>query len=187
MTTSPQQITQLLVDWSKGDKTAFERLMPLVYQELRRLAHQHMRRERSGHLLQTTDLIHEAYLRLADYRDIGQTRTHFFALAAQLMRRILVEHARAGGRLKRGGGGIMVALDEGGVLPLEHSRELVELDEALSRLAGIDPRKSEVVELRFFAGLSYEEMAAVLGRSTRSLKRDWRMAEAWLRRELTKG
>src|SRR5919109_2429105 len=163
MTPTPHQITQLLVAWSNGDDAALEQLMPLVYEELRRLAHSYMRGERPGHTLQTTALVNEAYLRLADYRRVRwQERTQFFALAAQLMRRILVEHARSRGRQKRGGRAERVALDEAAVLSPERSRELLALDEALTRLAEIDPRKGRVVEMRFFAGLHNEEIAEAL-------------------------
>jgi len=186
MPPSPQRITQLLVDWSNGDDRALELLLPLVYEELRRLARHYMSAERSGHTLQTTALVNEAYLRLADCRRVRwQNRVHFFALAATLMRRVLVEHARAHDRRKRGGGALKVALNEGATLAPERSRELLALDEALDRLAEIDPRKSRVVELRFFAGLSNEEIAEVLKVSPNTVTRDWKMAEAWLRRELT--
>ena len=183
---SPPQITQLLAEWSNGDQSALEQIIPLVYEELRRLAHHYMRNERPDHTLQTTALVHEAYLRLADYQHIGwQERAHFFAVAAQLMRRILVEHARAHQRVKRGGGAVKVSLDEGAVLSTERSKELLALDEALIRLADIDPRKSRVVEMRFFGGLSNKEMAEVLKISPNTVTRDWNMAEAWLRRELS--
>lgn len=187
MPTSPQQITQLLVEWSNGDDAALEMLLPLVYDELRRLAHHYMSAERVGHTLQTTALVNEAYLRLTDCRQVRwQNRAHFFALAATLMRRILVEHARASDRQKRGGGAFRVALNESAILAPERSRELLALDEALNRLAEIDPRKSRVVELRFFAGLTNDEMAEVLKVSPNTVTRDWKMAEAWLRRELSK-
>lgn len=186
MTPSTHEITGLLRSWSDGDDSALARLMPLVYDELRRLAHGHMSVERPDHTLQTTALIHEAYLRLAAYRPVRwQERVQFFALAAQLMRRILVDHARARARRKRGGGAILVALDEAAVLSPERSRELLALDEALIRLAAVDPRKGRVVELRFFGGLSNEEIAEALKISTKTVSRDWQMAEAWLRRELS--
>lgn len=159
--------------------------MPLVYEELRRLAHSYMRGERPGHTLQTTALVNEAYLRLADYRGIRrQERAHFFAIAARLMRRILIDHARTRARQKRGGGALRLALDEAAVLSPERSRELLALDEALSRLAKLDPRKSRVVELRFFGGLYNDEIAELLDVSVKTVTRDWQMAEAWLRREL---
>jgi RNA polymerase sigma-70 factor (ECF subfamily) len=182
---SQQQVTQLLFNLSNGDKDALEQLIPLVYNELRRLAHHYMRQERPGHMLQTTALVNEAYLRLADYQSVGQTRAHFFALAAQLMRRILVEYARAADCVKRGGGAHMVSLDEGAFVSSERSQELLALDEALDRLAELNERQSEVVVMRFFGGLTYDEIAAVLGMAPRSLKRDWLVAHAWLRRELT--
>lgn len=183
---SPQQITQLLVDWGNGDETALERLMPLVYEELCRLAHHYMRGERPGHTLQTTALVNEAYLRLTDYRRVRwQERTQFFALAAQLMRRILIEYARSRDRQKRGGGAVRVMLAEAEVLSPERSLELLALDEALTQLAKIDKRKARVVELRFFGGLDNKEIATVLEISPNTVTRDWRMAEAWLRRELT--
>lgn len=182
----PQQITALLVAWSNGDDAALEQLMPLVYEELRRLAHLHMYGERPGHTLQTTALVNEAYLRLADYRGSrGQERAQFFALAARLMRRILVDHARTRERQKRGGRIMRVALDEAAAISPEHSPELIALDEALSRLGEIDPRKSRVVEMRFFGGLDNKEIAGVLKVSVKTVTRDWQMAEAWLRRELT--
>jgi RNA polymerase sigma-70 factor, ECF subfamily len=183
---SPQQITQLLVDWGNGDQMALERLMPLVYEELRRLAHQYMRGERPGHTLQTTALVNEAYLRLTGYRRVRwQERAQFFALAAQLMRRILIEYARSRDRQKRGGGAVRVMLDEVEVLSPERSRELLALDEALTELSKIDQRKARVVELRFFGGLDNKEIATVLGIAPNTVIRDWQMAEAWLRRELT--
>jgi RNA polymerase sigma factor (TIGR02999 family) len=183
---SPQQITQLLVDWGNGDQAALERLMPLVYGELRRLAHQYMRGERPGHTLQTTALVNEAYIRLTGYRRVRwQERAQFFALAAQLMRRILIEYARSRDRQKRGGGAVRVILSEAEVLSPGRSRELLALDEALTELAKIDQRKARVVELRFFGGLDNKEIAEVLQVSPNTVTRDWNVAEAWLRRELT--
>ncbi len=183
----PQEITQLLNDWSNGDQAALAKLMPLVYEELRRRAHNYMRNERAGHTLQTTELVHEAYLKLVDYRSMRwQKRAHFFAVAAQVMRRVLVEQARGRQRGKRGGDAIKVALDEGAVLLREPSLELLPLDEALTKLAGIDFRKSQVVEMRFFGGMSNEEIAEVLKISPNTVTRDWKFAEAWLRRELCK-
>lgn len=186
MEPQPQQVTQLLVAWCNGDDAALEQLLPLVYEELRRLAHSHMRGERPGHTLQTTALVNEAYLRLAGYRGVRmRERTRFFALAARLMRRVLVDHARASGRQKRGGRAPRVALDEAAVLAPARPRDLIALDEALSRLAEIDPRKGRVVEMRFFCGLKNDEIAEALEVSVKTVKRDWQMAEAWLRRELT--
>jgi RNA polymerase sigma factor (TIGR02999 family) len=186
---SPQEITQTLIDWSNGDREALDRLIPVVYTELRRQAARHLRRERPGHTLLTTDLIHEAYLRLVDQKNVRwQNRAHFFAVAAQLMRRILVDHARRRNRAKRGGSGIVLPLDEGLLVAAEKSDEhLLALDEALMRLAAIDGRQSQIVELRFFSGLSIEETAAVLGVSLTTVKDDMNMAKAWLRRELGGG
>jgi RNA polymerase sigma factor (TIGR02999 family) len=186
------QITQLLIDWSHGDETALDRLMPLVYQELRRMAHHHLRNERVGHTLQTTDLVNEAYLRLTDLKKVQwQERVHFFAVAARIMRRILVEQARSRQRLKRGGKHRKIALTEGTALPkvgLSDSRgrflDLLALDEALTRLAATDPRKSKVVEMRFFGGMTNEEIAELLKIAPNTVIRDWNFAEAWLRREL---
>jgi RNA polymerase sigma-70 factor, ECF subfamily len=186
---SPRDITQMLIDWSNGDREALDRLMPMVYRELRRQAARHMCRERSGHTLQTTDLIHEAYLRLVDQNNVRwQNRTHFFAMAAQLMRRILVDHARRRHRAKRGGSAIALPLEEGLVVAVEKPEaDLLALDEALTRLAALDARQSQIVELRCFSGLSIEETAAVLGVSLTTVKDDLNMAKAWLRREIGGG
>jgi RNA polymerase sigma-70 factor (ECF subfamily) len=185
---SPPDITQMLIDWSNGDREALDRLLPVVYTELRRQAARHLRRERAGHTLQTTDLIHEAYLRLVDQRSVRwQNRAHFFAVAAQSMRRILVDHARRRHRAKRGGSDIAVPLDEGLLVAAEKSVDLLALDEALTRLAAIDVRQSQIVELRFFSGLSIEETAAVIGVSLTTVKDDLNMAKAWLRREIDGG
>ncbi len=186
---SPRDITQMLIDWSNGDREALDRLIPVVYRELRRQAARHLRRERSGHTLQTTDLIHEAYLRLVDQNNVRwQNRTHFFAIAAQLMRRILVDHARRRHRAKRGGSAIALPLEEGLVVAAEKSDvNLLALDEALTRLAALDVRQSQIVELRCFSGLSIEETAAVLGVSLTTVKDDLNMAKAWLRREIGGG
>ncbi len=182
---SPRDITQMLIDWSNGDREALDRLMPVVYTELRRQAARHLRRERAGHTLQTTDLIHEAYIRLIDQKNVRwQNTAHFFAVAAQSMRRILVDHARRRHRVKRGGSGIALALDEGLLVVAEKSVDLLALDEALTRLAAIDYRQSQIVELRFFSGLSIEETVAVLGVSLTTVKDDLNMAKAWLRREI---
>jgi RNA polymerase sigma factor (TIGR02999 family) len=181
-----RDITQLLVDWSQGDRTALDQLMPLVYEELRRLAHQHLRRERPGHTLSTTALVHETYLRLIDQRQVDwQNRAQFFALAAQLMRRILVNYARDHRTQKRGGSEQKLSLDED--LPLSATRgvDLVALDDALTSLAARDAQKSRIVELRFFGGLTVEETAAVIGVSPRTVKREWRLAKAWLYLELS--
>ena len=183
--TSPQQITQLLVDWGRGDGAALERLMPLVYNELRRLARRYMRNERPGHTLQTTALVNEAYLKLAGQRGARfENRTHFYAIAASLMRRIMIDHARRRAYGKRGGGVRPVSLSEEAAVVEQRGAELVALDEALEAFALVDPRRARVVELRFFGGLSVEETATVLAVNPRTVKRDWRLARAWLRRQL---
>jgi RNA polymerase sigma-70 factor, ECF subfamily len=182
----PQEVTQLLVDWGNGNQAALDRLMPVVYTELRQLAHRYMRRERPGHTMQTTALIHEAYLRLVDQNQVRwQHQAHFFGIAARLMRQILIEHARSHTRAKRGGGVGTISLDEAAVVSQMRAMELLALDDALERLAAIDPRKSRVVELRFFGGLSVEEAAIVLNIAPNTVLRDWRMAKAWLRREIS--
>jgi len=182
----PQEVTQLLVDWGNGNQAALDRLMPLVYTELRQLAHRYMRRERPGHTMQTTALIHEAYLRLVDQNQVRwQHQAHFFGIAARLMRQILIEHARSHTRAKRGGGVGTISLDEVAIVSQARATELLALDDALERLATIDPRKSQVVELRFFGGLSVEEAAQVLNIAPNTVLRDWRMAKAWLRREIS--
>jgi RNA polymerase sigma-70 factor, ECF subfamily len=180
------QITQLLEDWSNGDNSAYDRLIPLVYDELHRLAHHYMSGERRGHTLQTTALVGEAYLRLVGQGGVRwQNRTHFLAIAARLMRRILVDHARTNARQKRGGGAQVFELDEAAIISPARSSDLVALDEALTTLAEIDPRKARVVELRFFGGLNVEETADTLGVSPNTVIRDWGMARAWLHREVT--
>jgi len=180
----PPNLTQLLVAWSDGDAAALEQLMPLVYAELRRLARRRLARER-GRSLQTTALVHEAYLRLIDQRSVRwQNRAHFFAIAARMMRRILVDHARARQCGRRGDGAVPVSLDTVAEVSSERAAQLVDLDDALSRLAEVDPRKSQVVELRFFGGLSVEETAEVLGVSGVTVMRDWSTAKAWLHREI---
>lgn len=182
---SPQDITQLLHDWERGDQDALARLMPVVYRELRKLASGYLRGERTGHTLQPTALIHEAYLRLVDQKlPAWQNRAHFYGVAAQLMRQILVEHARARVAAKRGGGGERIELEEIVGLPVARAVELVALDDALNSLAGFDQRKARVIELRFFGGLTEEETAQALGISVATVRRDLRLAEAWLRREL---
>jgi len=178
-------VSTLLHAWSTGDPSALEKLTPIVYDELRRLARRYMRRERPGHSLQTTALVNEAYTRLVDYKRMQwQDRAHFFAVSAQLMRRILVEHARRH-NLKRGAGVQHVALDEASVVGQAEDTDLVALDDAMNALARIDPRKVQVVEMRFFGGLSVEETAQVLQISSITVKRDWRAARTWLYRELT--
>jgi RNA polymerase sigma factor (TIGR02999 family) len=185
MTPSPGEVTQLLVDWGNGNKAALDRLTPLVHEELHRLAHRHMRRERPNHTLQTSALVNEAYVRLVDQRNLHwKNRAHFFSIASRLMRRILVDLARAHYRGKRSGTALQVSLDEAAIVSRERAAELVALDEALTRLAAIDVRKSKVVELRFFGGMSVEEAAEALGVSPITVKRDWSTAKAWLYREL---
>jgi len=181
------QITKLLLAWGQGERAALDRLLPLVYKELRRLAHRYMAGERPDHILQTTALVNEAYLRLIDVRQVQwENRAHFFALSAQLMRRILVEFARTRGSRKRGGGIPRVSLDEALIGPEEPGQDLVALDDALTAMATVDPRQSQVVELRFFGGLSVEETAEALHVSPQTVLRDWRLAKAWLRREMRK-
>ncbi len=178
-------MTQLLLDWGNGNQAALDRLTPLVYEELHRLAHKHMSRERGDHTLQTSALVNEAYLRLIDQRDVRwQNRAHFFSIASRLMRRILVDHARAHRYAKRGGGAVRVSLDEAASVSQARAAELVALDEALTSLAAIDRRKSQVVELRFFGGMSVEETAEALGVSPNTVVRDWSTAKAWLARAM---
>jgi RNA polymerase sigma-70 factor (ECF subfamily) len=191
-TGGPKEITVLLKAWGAGDNNALNRLTALVYDELRRMARRHMRKERAGNTLQTTALINEAYLRLVDIQSVGwQDRAHFFAVSAQLMRRILVDGARARGSAKRGGLAIRVdhsaAVDLDQIPEVSRSAELVALDDVLNALAAIDPRKARVIELRFFGGLSVEETAGVLGISPQSVLRDWKLARVWLTREMGKG
>lgn len=183
---TPEDITGLLRAWRDGDAEALAALTPLVYSELRRLAEQHMRRERQDHTLQATALVHEAFLRLTGgSAPAWEDRTHFFKAAARIMRHVLVDHARSRGYAKRGGGGRRISLEEGAaVLVEERAPDLVALDEALTRLAHLDSRQHQVVELRFFGGLSVEETAEVLGISAITVKRDWRSARAWLFAEL---
>ena len=188
ITPSPQQVTGLLVDWGNGDQSALEKLLPLVHDELRRLASRYMRRENPGHTLQTSALVNEAYLRLVDQKHVRwQNRAHFFGIAAQLMRRILVDHARSHQYAKRGGGALKVSLDETAVVSRERAAEFVALDEALDELAAFDERKGRIVELRFFGGLSLEETAEVMGVSSPTVQREWRAAKAWLHRMLGAG
>ena len=181
----PDNITHLLKEWSDGDDQALDRLTPLVYEELRKQAARYLRRERPGHSMQTTALINEAYLRLIDARNVRwQGRAHFFAIAANLMRRILVDHARRRDAEKRGGTQIRLTLDNALAVTKQSDVDLLMIDDALTRLAAIDPQQAQVVELRFFSGLSVEETAAALGISPRTVKRDWSVARAWLRREI---
>jgi RNA polymerase sigma factor (TIGR02999 family) len=180
-----QNVTDLLNAWGAGDKGAFDELVTVVYEELRRQASRYLRHESPGHTLHTTDLIHEAYLRLVDQKNPHwQNRAQFFGIAARLMRRILVDHARARHRAKRGGQNIRISLDEEVIIGRSNDAELIDIDEALNRLAEIDIQQSKIVELRFFSGLNVEETAQVLGVSPRTVKRSWRFAKAWLRREL---
>jgi RNA polymerase sigma-70 factor, ECF subfamily len=181
------EITQLLRCWSKGDDGALAKLTPIVYNQLHRLARAYMRRERPGHSLQTTALLNEAYMRLVDYKRMQwQDRAHFFAVSAQLLRRILVDHARRH-NLKRGGDVKHVSLDEAAMVGGSRAANLVALDEAMKRLAEVDPRKEQVVEMRFFGGLSVDETAEVLKISAVTVMRDWSTAKAWLYRELAGG
>ena len=181
-----QAVTRLLLQWTDGDAHALDQLLPLVYDELRRLAQSYLRRENLGHTLQSTALVHEAYLRLVDQRNVNwQNRSHFFGIAAQMMRRVLVDHARAHHAAKRGSGGIKVTLDEGLVAAEQRDVNVIALDEALTRLAEIDPQQTRIVELRFFAGLSIEDTAELLKISPATVKRDWAMAKAWLYGEMS--
>jgi RNA polymerase sigma factor (TIGR02999 family) len=183
---APNDITQLLVDWSNGRQEALADLLPVVYGELRRVARRSLRRERPNHTLSGTALVNEVYLQLVDQTAVQwQNRAHFFGIAANLMRQILVQHARRHQAAKRGGGQYLLALDDAAGVPTERPVDLVALDEALSHLAERDARKSRIVELRFFGGLSTEETAEVLGISPRTVKREWRLAKAWLYHELT--
>lgn len=180
-----QQVTQILIDWSDDSRAAAERLMPLVYDELRQLARRYLQRERADHTLQATGLVHEAYLRLVDQTSITwQNRAHFFGVAAHQMRRILVDHARRHQAGKRGGGWEKVEFDEAWTPAGSRSADLIALDDALQDLAKLNPRHSQIVELRFFGGLKFEEIAEVLDVSSRTAERDWRMARAWLRRTI---
>lgn len=184
--TTPEQVTALLIDWKNGNKDAVDRLTPLIYSELRRLADSYLRREQSGHTLQPTALVHEAYLRLvAQQLPDWESRSHFFGVAARLMRQVLVDHARRRTSDKRGGGAAKVSLDEVFGAPLAKAREMIALDDALKTLAEVDPRKCSVIELRFFGGFSTEETAAALNISVATVGREQRMAEAWLFRELS--
>jgi len=184
---SSEDITGLLLAWGSGEREALDRLVPLVYQELRRLARRQMRRERAGDTLQTTALVNEAYLRLVDYEHVRpRDRSHFLAIAAQAMRRILVERARSRSADKHGSGAQKVSLDEVADVSDERAAELVALDDALQAFAAIDPRKARLVELRYFGGLTIEETAEVLGVSTPTVERDWRTAKIWLHREISR-
>jgi len=187
MSPSSGTISKLLVEWRDGDKTALDRLVPLVYRELRRLAGYYMRRQRADHTLQTSALINEAYLRLIDHKNMRwENRAHFYAVAAQAMRRILVDHARSRSYAKRGGGVLKVSFDEAVIGAEERGAELIALDDALKDLDLIDPRKCQIVEMRYFGGLSVDETAEALGVSPVTVMRDWRSAKGWLLRAITK-
>lgn len=181
---STEQVTELLIDWNNGNPAALDQLMPMVYDELHRIARRHLRREAPGHTLQTSALVNEAYMRLIDQTVTWRNRAHFFGIAAEMMRRILVDHARAHLYEKRGGGAQQVSLAEAADL-VKHSADLIALDEALVSLAGIDPQQSKVVELKFFAGMTIEEISEVMGISTATVEREWRFARAWLSGELS--
>jgi len=186
MQTAPPTITQLLVEWSQGDQAALDELMPLVYDELRRLARSYLRRERPDHTLQATALVHEAFLRLIDQHSVTwQNRAHFFGIASQMMRRILVNHALARRTAKRGAVVETLSLDEAGAAT-QRGIDLIALDEALKELEALDPRQTRIVELRFFGGLSIEETAEVLSLSAATVKREWSTARLWLRRQIAK-
>jgi RNA polymerase sigma-70 factor, ECF subfamily len=186
MSGSPKAVTELLEAWGQGDEAARDELMSVVYHELHRLAHHYMKQESPGHTLQTSALVNEAFLRLVDQKNVRwQNRAHFFGLAAQMMRRILVDYARSRRYAKRGGGMPDLSLEEALIVSEERNEEVVALDEALERLAEFDPRKSKIVEFRFFAGLSIEETAEVLDVSPGTIMRDWTLAKAWLRREMS--
>jgi RNA polymerase sigma-70 factor (ECF subfamily) len=187
-TDSREEVTQLLLAWSDGDQAALDKLVPLVYEELHRLAHRYISRERSGNTLQTTALAHEAYIRLVDAKSVRwQNRAHFFAVAAKTMRRILVDLARARHNLKCGGGARQVSLNGVSVASPERRADTLALDEALARLAALNPRQSQVVELRYFGGLTAEEVAEVIKISPRTVRSDGRLAKVWLYRELSRG
>jgi RNA polymerase sigma factor (TIGR02999 family) len=188
MNTTPPNVTQLLVNWNNSDQAALDQLLPLVNDELRRLARNYLRRESPGHTLQPTALVNEAYLRLIDQRQVQwQNRAHFFGIAAQLMRRILVDHARRHAYAKRGGGALQVSFDEGMAVTEAKAVELLAVNEALEKLTKLDARKGRIVELRFFGGLTLDETAEMLGISSPTVQREWRAAKAWLHRILSEG
>ena len=187
-TLSPQEVTQLLADWGKGDRSALDKLFPLVQSELRRIAQRQMSQERPGHTLQATALVNEAYLKLAGQQGFDwHNRAHFFAVCAQVMRHILIDHARAHARDKRGGGAVKVSLNDALVVAEDQASHFIALDEALRVLERLDPQKSKIVELRYFGGLSIEEAADVLNVSPRTVRREWQRAKAWLYRMMTEG
>ncbi|HEY3138817.1 MAG TPA: sigma-70 family RNA polymerase sigma factor [Blastocatellia bacterium] len=185
MTTSPKSITQLLIDWRDGDESARDKLFPLVYAEMRRLAHSYMRKERAGHTLQTSALINEAYIRLVDHKGMRwQNRAHFYAIAALAMRRILVDRARHHLAARHGGSSRRVDIDQAALVTAERAPEIIALDDALTALAALDARQAQIVEMRYFVGLSADETAEVLGVSPVTVNRDWRAAKLWLLKEL---
>ncbi len=187
-TPSPQEVTQLLAAWGKGDRSALDKLFPLVHSELRRIAQRQMSQERPGHTLQATALVNEAYLKLAGQQGFDwQNRAHFFAVCAQVMRHILIDHARAHARDKRGGGAVKVSLNEALVVAADQAGHFIALDEALRVLERLDPQKGQIVELRYFGGLSIEEAAEVMNISPRTVRREWQRAKAWLYRMMTEG
>ncbi len=187
-TPSPQEVTQLLADWGKGDRSALDKLLPLVHSELRRIAQRQMSQERPGHTLQATALVNEAYLKLAGQQGFDwQNRAHFFAVCAQVMRHILIDHARAHARDKRGGGAVKVSLNDALVVVEDQTAHFIALDEALRVLERLDPQKGKIVELRYFGGLSVEEAAEVMNVSPRTVRREWQRAKAWLYRMMTEG
>ena len=185
---SSQEVTQLLADWGKGDRSALDRLFPLVHSELRRIAQRQMNQERASHTLQATALVNEAYLKLVGQQGLAwQNRAHFFAVSAQVMRHILIDHARAHARDKRGGGAIQVSLNDVAVIAEDQSSYFLALDEALRQLENLDPQKGKIVELRYFGGLSIEETAEVLNISPRTVRREWQRSKAWLYRMISEG
>ena len=187
-TISPQEVTQLLADWGKGNRSALDKLLPLVHGELRQIARRQMSQERPGHTLQATALINEAYLKLLGQEGYEwHNRAHFFAVCAQIMRHILIDHARAHAREKRGGGAIQVSLDNVAVIAGEKAEQLIALDDALGSLERFDPQKAKIVELRYFGGLSIEETAEVLNISPRTVRREWQRSKAWLYRMISEG
>jgi len=187
-TLSPQEVTQLLADWGKGDRSALDKLFPLVQSELRRIAQRQMSQERPGHTLQATALVNEAYLKLAGQQGFDwHNRAHFFAVCAQVMRHILIDHARAHARDKRGGGAIPVSLNEALLVAEDQAAHFIALDDALRVLESLDPQKGKIIELRYFGGLSMEEAAEVLNISPRTVRREWQRAKAWLYRMMTEG
>ena len=188
LTLSPQEVTQLLADWGKGDRSALDKLFPLVHSELRRIAQRQMSQERPGHTLQATALVNEAYLKLAGQQGFDwQNRAHFFAVCAQVMRHILIDHARAHARDKRGGGAVKVSLNDALVVVEDQTAHFIALDEALRVLERLDPQKGKIVELRYFGGLSVDEAAEVMNISPRTVRREWQRAKAWLYRMMTEG